>query len=236
MPSTRSRPRTDRRRAYTTPRQSSGTAATRVIQSLPYQVALIHPASLYSPGRSNPRDACTAISTARIDAVRSALSIRWPTSGADSQSRWPPTSATRPRDSPALDRNVGGAPRGSAVASGARPGRRLGRGALLARPQPAAHDVAELKDAFVDQRVVDEQPVFPAVHELESVEQLKVLGEIGLVQTGSLAELSDAELAAPQCVEDPQSGRFAKRLEPIGDRVEQLICQYRHCPFAPSAR
>src|SRR5688500_2041710 len=99
------------------------------------------------------------------------------------QSLWQPTSATRPRDSPALDRNVGGAPRGPAVASGARPGRRLGRGALLARPQPAAHDVAELKDAFVDQRVVDEQPVFPAVHELESVEQLKVLGEIGLVQT-----------------------------------------------------
>src|SRR5690606_36241043 len=100
----------------------------------------------------------------------------------------------------------------------------------VARPgETAGHDVTELEHVVVHQAVIDEQPVLPPGDEAERVQQLKVLGQVRLVQPGALAEVANGEFSVPEGVEDPQPRRFGERLETGRYPVEQLVRQSHRC-------
>jgi hypothetical protein len=53
------------------------------------------------------------------------------------------------------------------------------------------------------------------------VQQLQVLGQVGLTQSGGGRDLGHGALALPQRLEDLESGRLAQRLEALGDDGEE---------------
>jgi hypothetical protein len=53
------------------------------------------------------------------------------------------------------------------------------------------------------------------------VQQLQVLGQVGLAQTRRGGDLGHGPLALAQRLEDLQAGRLAQRLEALGDEGEE---------------
>src|SRR5690348_15589663 len=86
----------------------------------------------------------------------------------------------------------------------------------------AAHDVAKLKHVLIGQRVVNEQPLFSATDEPQRVQELKVLGQVRLVQVRSLTKISHGALTRAERVENAQPGGFTERSKAVGDLVEQF--------------
>lgn len=93
------------------------------------------------------------------------------------------------------------------------------------RRKASAHHVAEREDVRIRDRIVGEQSVLAARHEVVREQQLQVLGEVRLPESGRLDKLGHRHFPAAQHVEDLQPHRLAQHLEALGDAYQQFRVQ-----------
>jgi hypothetical protein len=71
------------------------------------------------------------------------------------------------------------------------------------------------------------QAFLAALDQAVPVQQLQMLGEVGLAQMRRGADLGHGPFAIPQRLEDVQARGLAERLEPLGDEAEERRRQCR---------
>ncbi len=80
-----------------------------------------------------------------------------------------------------------------------------------------AHDVAELNDDWISDRIHREQPLATHRHHAGLAEDGEVFGHVGLAGAGGFHELGHAVLALHEGVEQSQAHGLGERAEPGGD-------------------
>lgn len=85
---------------------------------------------------------------------------------------------------------------------------------------PAAHEVAEPEHIRIGDTVEYRRAVPTPVDESLRVQELEVLGDVGLSGVDLVHQVPDGQLTVPQDVEEPQAHGLAQRAEPVRDGFE----------------
>ncbi len=105
------------------------------------------------------------------------------------------------------------------------------------RFQPPAHDVAEPEHVLICVPVIGEESFLAPPYVSSGKEELEMLGQVRLPETGGLDELRNRPLPIAQLVQNLEPRWLGERLEPFGDdgkhigrewlpghRVPQSVC------------
>lgn len=102
-------------------------------------------------------------------------------------------------------------------------GRPHSRGAFGYRGSEfVTHEVAQLENYRIADRVEDVQTFFPATDHFSPGKDAKVLGDVGLGRISRFDNLSHRELAGLDRMEDAQAHRLGEHFEAAGDEFQQL--------------